>query len=348
VDAKGRAFIVMEYLQGETLGQRIDRFGGLPWDVACAAGQQIAAAVGAAHGKGIIHRDLKPDNVFLAADPAGSGTTSIKVLDFGIAKLLTGDPLTRASSGGQSLMGTPEYMSPEQCGGAGHVDHRADIYSLGCILFEMVCGQAPFVEAGLREMIAAHLFKSPPLATSVQPGCPAWLAELIERMLAKKATERPSSMKEVERLLGRGLAGSKHLLQTDAEAGEIGPSLTIGRIRIEDGAATWPSRRLGAVLGILIGVGIAAGWGLVRVSARGAVVRAAPKARAVAAAPAVGPVPDPVLARPPAPVVVPSATAAASEDNDDGAPLAPPRAKARRSPKRPTQVRTEMDGIVDL
>jgi Protein kinase domain len=303
IDARGRAFIVMEYLQGETLARRIHRFGAMPWDVACVVGQQIALAVGAAHAKGIIHRDLKPDNVFLALDPASPGVATVKVLDFGIAKLLAGDPLTQTSGSGFSLVGTPEYMSPEQCGGAGRVDHRADIYSLGCILFEMVCARAPFLETALPDMIAAHLFKRPPLATAIAPDCPEWLADLIARMLAKRPAERPAAMADVAQALERGAAGSGGIRDVDTFGGATRTSGGgVGRTRIEEGGASL-SLRLGAMLGILSGVGIAAAWGPARHAAPGPVARAAmaphsaatsaalrtPGARGAAAGPAVGP-----------------------------------------------------------
>jgi len=128
----GCAYIVMEFLEGETLTAFLARAGGkLPPDLVMAIGRQIASAVGAAHQKGIVHRDLKPDNVFLVADAEVAAGMRAKVLDFGIAKLMAdakpGSMRTRTGV----LMGTPVYMSPEQCRGAGAVDARADIYSLG-------------------------------------------------------------------------------------------------------------------------------------------------------------------------------------------------------------------------
>ena len=100
----------------------------------------MADALGAAHDKGIVHRDLKPENVFLVERRAESGGVAVKVLDFGIAKLLADDGATHLTMRGM-ILGTPEYMSPEQCVGIAEIDHRADIYALGCILFEMLTGR---------------------------------------------------------------------------------------------------------------------------------------------------------------------------------------------------------------
>ena len=128
----------------------------------------MADALGAAHDKGIVHRDLKPENVFLIAGPREPTAAAVKVLDFGVAKLLAIEAAARLTMRGM-LVGTPEYMSPEQCGGSDEVDHRADIYALGCILFEMLSGQPPFVAPNVQELVAAHKFlPAPPLAASVR------------------------------------------------------------------------------------------------------------------------------------------------------------------------------------
>src|SRR5262249_49285938 len=120
----GRPYIVMEYLEGETLERHIQRAGRLPWNEACATAARIAAALAAAHRHGIVHRDVKPANVMLVSDGRGA----LKILDFGIAKLL-GDAASPARTHPGKLLGTPEYMAPEQCDGSGGVDERSDIYS---------------------------------------------------------------------------------------------------------------------------------------------------------------------------------------------------------------------------
>ncbi|HVR63347.1 MAG TPA: protein kinase [Polyangia bacterium] len=204
----GRAFIVMELLEGETLAARLQRDCPLSADGQLAAliGGQIAQAVAAAHASGVVHRDLKPDNVFLIARAAPTGDFSggfgigVKVVDFGIAKLASPEATSRTQTG--ALLGTPIYMSPEQCRGAGRVDHRADIYSLGCILFEMVCGHPPFVRVGAGDLLIAHMTEPPPPVQALNPGVPAALQALIADMLAKDPEARPPSMTVVATHLG--------------------------------------------------------------------------------------------------------------------------------------------------
>jgi serine/threonine-protein kinase len=198
--ADGQGFIVMEYLEGESLAAYLGRargpLGDLPFALAVTA--QVASAVGAAHHRGIVHRDLKPDNVFLAVFPNDDGTPvpRVKVLDFGIAKLAPqgGGPQTRTGA----LLGTPAYMSPEQCrGGNRAVDERSDVYSLGCICYEMLCGQPPFVRDGMGDLIVAHVSESPQPVRAIAPGIPSPVEALVMRMLAKDPDQRPASMEAV-------------------------------------------------------------------------------------------------------------------------------------------------------
>ncbi|MEA2698753.1 MAG: eukaryotic-like serine/threonine-protein kinase [Myxococcales bacterium] len=203
VHPSGRAYIVMEYLQGESLGQCLARIGSFQRQpaAALAIAGQVADALVAAHAKGIVHRDLKPDNVFLSWPPDDRQSLNVKVLDFGIAKLIGADDGGAASAKTRtgSLLGTPCYMSPEQCRGAGLIDHRTDIYSLGCILFELLSGRPPFVRAGAGEMIAAHLSEEPPVLATLVPTVAAAVNDLVMRMLAKPLDARPQSMVEVVR-----------------------------------------------------------------------------------------------------------------------------------------------------
>jgi serine/threonine-protein kinase len=191
----GSAYIVMELLEGETLRDRMAA-QRLPWRQALALARQIATALKAAHDKGIVHRDLKPDNVFLVPDSEVPGGERIKLLDFGIAKLAgdthPGDHKTRTGS----VMGTPTYMAPEQCRGVS-VDQRADLYSLGCILFELAAGRPPFVGEGSGDVLAAHIHVAPPLVRSLAPDCPAKVEDLIQRLLAKPPPHRLQSANEV-------------------------------------------------------------------------------------------------------------------------------------------------------
>src|SRR5258708_1133324 len=194
VAASGRAYIVRECRQGETLAARLRRYARLPWQQACEIARQIALALNAAHAKGIVHRDLKPDNIFLVADPAAPEALVVKVLDFGIAKLVEGDPTRPYRTAPGALVGTPEYMSPEQCCGIGWIDHRADVYALGCVLYKMIRGRAPFVSARVRDVIAAHMFQEAPPLDQRGTLSPLWLRGLVAWMLAKQPGDRPDTM----------------------------------------------------------------------------------------------------------------------------------------------------------
>jgi serine/threonine-protein kinase len=205
IHASGRAFIVMEHLTGESLRRALARAPRLGADFAAVAeiAAQVAGALEAAHGKGIVHRDLKPDNVFLVLPGALEAEPSVKILDFGVAKLLAGgddDAVTRTRTG--SLLGTPLYMSPEQCRSAGAVDHRSDIYSLGCIVFEMLCGRPPFDSDGVSDLLIAHTATHPPRPASLGVhDVPPELEALVMAMLAKEPAERPHSMAEIAAVL---------------------------------------------------------------------------------------------------------------------------------------------------
>ena len=133
----GTAYLVMEYLEGKTLRQlQLDHNGALPLFETTQLARQIAAALNAAHQKGIIHRDLKPENVMLVADDAVPGGLRAKLLDFGLAKVLTQAAVTLSKTPDHHIMGTPIYMSPEQCQSAAQVDEKADVYSFGVMLYE--------------------------------------------------------------------------------------------------------------------------------------------------------------------------------------------------------------------
>jgi serine/threonine-protein kinase len=191
-----RAYFVMELLEGESLSARLKRrcydFAGC-----CRLGRQVANVLQAAHAAGIVHRDLKPANLFLVPDPEVAGGERVKVLDFGIAKLAgeAGALGVRTRTG--LIMGTPHYMSPEQCRSASAADARSDIYSLGCILFQIACGRPPFVFAGVGDIVAAHLHEPPPDPNQFAPGAPPGLSALIARMLAKHPDARPQTMAAV-------------------------------------------------------------------------------------------------------------------------------------------------------
>jgi serine/threonine protein kinase len=191
----GRSYFVMEWLQGVTLYDRMwDR--KMTLDEALDALDQICDALDAAHEKGIVHRDLKPANIFLS--PVRGRREAVKLLDFGVAKLT----LPIASSDGGSLptpqtrngfvVGTPEYIAPEQAR-AKDVDGKADVYALGVIAYEMILGQRPFLADNSADLVRMHLTDVPPAPRSLWPEIPPLLDELLQAMLAKEATVRPSA-----------------------------------------------------------------------------------------------------------------------------------------------------------
>ena len=178
----GRKYLVMEWLEGESLTDRIERGPIAPRD-AVEIVDSMCDAIQAVHDKGVIHRDLKSDNVFLARD-------GVKLLDFGLAKLSVNDPraLTRTKTG--IVVGTPAYMAPEQAR-AQAIDHRVDIYALGVLTFKMLTAQLPFQGEAV-ELIMQHLKTPPPAAKHLAPAVPDELSQIIMRMMAKSAAERPT------------------------------------------------------------------------------------------------------------------------------------------------------------
>jgi serine/threonine protein kinase len=210
-----RAYLVMEQLSGETLNDRITRVHRMPPQQAVRLLQQCAIAMASAHARGIVHRDLKPDNIFLVPDAAVIGGERIKILDFGIAKLVDeNDPgFSRTQTG--VIMGTPAFMSPEQCRGAGGIDHRTDVYALGCVLFMMVCGRPPFIAPTSGDMIASHLMQAPPVPSSLVPTLTPDVDALILRCLEKVADQRFQSMTELARA-GAQITGENLSIETIA------------------------------------------------------------------------------------------------------------------------------------
>jgi serine/threonine protein kinase len=201
----GLPYLVMQYIAGESLQDRLDRSGPLELVEIIRIGLQTAQGLAAAHAQGLIHRDIKPANLLLE-----NGVARVKITDFGLARSVDDVPLTQQGV----LAGTPEYMAPEQARGE-IVDHRADLFSLGCVLYAMSTAGPPFRGASavavLRQVSdAAHV----PIR-SLNPNLPAWLETLIERLMAKDPADRLQSAAEVAGLLERYLA---HLQQPAAVA----------------------------------------------------------------------------------------------------------------------------------
>jgi len=198
----GSAYIAMEMLDGEPLDRRLHRLGRMHVADALRVMRQVTSTIGVAHQHGIVHRDLKPANIFLVHDPEVMGGERAKVLDFGIAKL-TGDQNVKTST--SSMIGTPAYMSPEQCRAAGQVDQRSDVYSLGCVLFALITGSPPFDAESSGETIAMHLRDAPPAPSSCAAGIPTEVDALVLRCLEKEPAKRYASAAELAAEIGRVL-----------------------------------------------------------------------------------------------------------------------------------------------
>jgi serine/threonine protein kinase len=230
--AKGASYLVMELLEGESLSARIRRLSRLDLRSALEIAMQTASGLGAAHVKGIIHRDLKPDNLFIIPEPADASRERVKILDFGIAKLhvSSGDSLKTRTG---TLMGTPVYMSPEQCLGTKEVDHRSDVYSLGVILYELLAGKPPFMSEGFGELLHMHLHEAPRSLQEIVPQLSPAVEAVIMRMLAKKADDRLQSMADVRAALAAA-AGMPHPLVPEHKLGDTNKLLGRAATQLSD------------------------------------------------------------------------------------------------------------------
>jgi serine/threonine-protein kinase len=191
----GEFYFVMEYLQGQAMAERLKSVTKMLAPQALNIAAQVADALGASHDHGIIHRDLKPDNIYLVG--RGANKDFVKVLDFGLAKLTgRGDEKVSHKTRTGSVMGTPFYMAPEQCEGKASIDHRADIYSLGVILFEMLTGKVPFGGEGYGEIIVKHITMAAPSARAIEPGLSPAIDALLFRAMAKNPDHRFQTMAE--------------------------------------------------------------------------------------------------------------------------------------------------------
>ncbi|MGD2121881.1 MAG: serine/threonine-protein kinase [Gemmatimonadota bacterium] len=175
-------YYVMPYVEGETLRHRLAREKQLPIDDALRIAREVADALNYAHSHDVVHRDIKPENILLESGHA-------VVADFGIARAVDVAGGERLTETGIAL-GTPAYMSPEQAGGEKSVDGRSDLYSLGCVLHEMLAGEPPFTGATVESVVRQHLVVEPPKVTEARPSVPMWVAAALERSLAKIPADR--------------------------------------------------------------------------------------------------------------------------------------------------------------
>jgi serine/threonine protein kinase len=201
------SYIIMEFLEGESLATRMERAGGRLGVEGMRLARQIATTLAATHQRGVIHRDLKPSNVMIVPDSEAPGGERTKILDFGIAKVVSrpDKDSPHFQTGNGVVLGTPIYMAPEQCRATGHVDDKADVYSLGVMLYQMLCGQPPFMAKEPVEVMAMHLCMTPRPLRERDPTISEDLSTLINSMLAKSPTDRPTMNQvaaELERLEG--------------------------------------------------------------------------------------------------------------------------------------------------
>jgi serine/threonine protein kinase/HD-like signal output (HDOD) protein len=191
--------IVMELLEGETLAARLQRTRTLDEATAVRIFRQVTSALGAAHEQGMVHRDVKPENIFLRNHP--DYPDFVKVLDFGIAKLMGGNSVVGHHTKTGTVIGTPAYMSPEQCLGEASLDLRSDIYSLGVVLYEALTGRQPFVGDTLGRLIVCHVSETPIPPSNVNAHVSGGMSAVVMRALAKQSKDRFASMKEFREAL---------------------------------------------------------------------------------------------------------------------------------------------------
>jgi serine/threonine-protein kinase len=338
------AFIVMEFLDGEPLSSRLHRLVTLTPSEALRITRQAAGSLAAAHGAGIVHRDLKPDNLFLVRDPEAPGGERAKILDFGIAKLGEDDPANQKITRAGQIMGTPTYMSPEQANG--HVvDHRADVYSLGCVLFQMLTGRPPFDIPGTFGVISAHINDRPPNVTEVAPHLPPMLDPIVARCLAKKPADRFGNMVELQAACDAILATVTPDLALQ-RASAVRPVVVASPMQTTLGHSTGQPFMAPPRSRRRFGMWIAGGAGAVAIGVALALITASrgPKLAVPAnVAPAVAPTPPS-----PPPVVVP-AQAPVALSSDAGVPVdATLPADARPPATKPSKRGTKPKAADDL
>ncbi len=263
-----QAYIAMELLRGEELSTFLGRRGALDASLAVQIAMQMLAALNATHLVGVIHRDLKPDNVFLVPDPGAPGAIRVKILDFGIAKLtgraLAGQPGRPRTK--NLILGTPAYMAPEQCRGATELDARADLYAVGCLLFELLTGRPPFVAAGDGEVMAMHIYEPPPRLSNLAPHLPVELDALIARLLTKDPADRiPSAAYALATLERAPVAPLVDEVALSGAHYAIGPAAHAARVPGIGDAPSEPMPRwipvavIGGALAIAVAAAVAIG-----------------------------------------------------------------------------------------
>ena len=350
----GLPYIVMELLEGEDLGSRLRRDVRLPLEESLHIAAQLLRGLARAHDAGIVHRDLKPDNVFLVE--RDGDTSFVKVVDFGISKIQRASSATipLALTGQGTVLGTPFYMAPEQAQADPDVDARADLYSVGAILFECLAGRPPHVGEYYEQVILAICMKDAPDLRAIVPATPAPVSKLVSRALERDRTRRFRSARQMLAAIHEIAPREKALVPVDppedgaeaeaedapsapdvtpaAEAVAADEALGVAGREIRDDAAVRPAppmdRRRAAALGSLAALlGLAVTWAIVHYTYQRPVAPPLPVASARPFAPVVAPPPSAPTATAsagpatPPPPVRPVATTAPSSPRGLGSGL---------------------------
>jgi serine/threonine-protein kinase len=206
----GMPFYAMSYIEGESLRSRLNREKQLPVNASIKIICEVISAAAYAHENGIIHRDIKPENILCGKD-------GVFVLDFGIARAITESGLDKLTSTGIGI-GTPAYMSPEQALGDKTIDARSDIYSIGCVLYELISGIPPFVGPTAQVIISRRFAASAPRLSETREGIPEWLESAVARSLAKSPADRWETAKEFSDALNAGPTGAQVTARAEARS----------------------------------------------------------------------------------------------------------------------------------
>jgi eukaryotic-like serine/threonine-protein kinase len=247
-------WFAMPFVEGESLRDRLKRERQLPLDDAVQIGREAADALEYAHRHGIIHRDIKPENILLSGDHA-------LVADFGIARALADTDSHLTETG--TTLGTPAYMSPEQAAGERTIDHRSDIYSLGCVIYEALAGEPPFTGPTAQAIIARRFTEAPRPLRQVRETVPEAIEAAVAKALAKSPADRFGSAAELARALAEGMTGSRTAeAPRAAPAAAVAPAAETTKTVAQPARA--PSRRFpvttALAIGFLLGLGVLFGW----------------------------------------------------------------------------------------
>lgn len=215
-DDNGQLYYVMELVDGGTVKDLLRSNGRLAWPMVVDIARQVCSALQCAHNNGVVHRDLKPGNLFL------NRSADVKLGDFGIARDLQGTDITTSGM----TVGTHAYMAPEQIIGAATISGKADLYSLGCCLFEMLVGRTPFLADNFAHLMEQHLRADPPRVRDFVPDCPAELDEIVYKLLAKNPDDRPFNARQVQAVMIR-LGDAQVEGEADSQADVAAASATV-------------------------------------------------------------------------------------------------------------------------